>query len=258
MINFIQNSNDGFPKGFERSLNEKVYGFKIVQDPYPVRAGVFSKRFELRPGDCSSDEIWNDCETDRSRIEFKSIDKILIGDDKWIAWSVFLDDSFQDISPAKTTLGQITQPGGPVGEAGGFISMPPLIQFNIDHGQYVLVHHDLSGDKNNIKDDTKKFKLIDLQDMIGKWTDIVLHIRFEKETGYLEVFINGVSQVTIKGNLIRVEPKNFAFKYGIYNSFLSRYKNQIPTHIVYFDEIRTGKTRESVDLRYNPDLLPVD
>lgn len=262
MINFIQHEKDGFPNGFERTLNDKIYGCSVVQPPYPVRAGFFSKRFELRSGDCGKDENWNDCETDRSRIEFISKNKMQMGDERWFAWSIYLDKSFQDVSPTKTTLGQITQHGGPIGKAGGFLSVPPLVQYEIIDEKFFLVYHDLSGDRKNVKDNAKKFYLTNLQDMKEKWTDIVLHIRFEIEQGYLESFINGESRVVIEKDFIKFEPKKFGFKYGIYNSFISRYKEKfgknLPTQIVYFDEVRTGLTRESVDLRFNPSLEPVD
>lgn len=262
MINFIQNSKDGFTGGFKRSLNDKIYGFTIVKSPYPVRDGIFSKRFELRSDDCGFDDFWNDCETDRSRIEFISNKKMRIGDERWFAWSIYLDKSFQDVSPTKTALGQIIQVGGPIGKAGGILSIPPLIQYEIKDGQFILVHHDLVGDKNNVKNNTKRFDLISLEDMIDQWTDIVLHIKFKKEDGYLETFINGTSRAIIDKDLIRIEPEIFRFKYGIYNAFVSRYKEKfqkdLPTQIVYFDEVRTGLSRESVDLRFNPDLEPVD
>ena len=47
------------------------HGCQIVSasDGYPTRDGNYSLRFEVRDGDCNSNEGWNDCKTDRSRHE---------------------------------------------------------------------------------------------------------------------------------------------------------------------------------------------
>lgn len=252
--------NSGF-LGFRKSLSDTEYGYKVVTSPHPIRAGINSIRFELRDGDCGSQHNWSDCENDRSRVEIISKKEFLLGENKWFAWSIYIDESYEDVYPTKTTLGQIVQYEGPSGIAGGYPSYPPLIQFEIVNGNYVLTHHELTGDKDNIIDQTKNFKLISLSEMKGAWIDFVMHIKFEKD-GLLEFFVNGEHQLIIDKNLMHFEPEKFYFKFGIYNAFVSRYKNKfgkkLPTQIVYFDEVRTGDNRESVDLRYNPNLLPVD
>ena len=56
-------------------------------------------------------------------------------------------------------------------------------------------------------------------------------------------------------------PKETYFKYGIYRSFVSRYKNihgKMPTQIVFYDEVRRGRSIEEVDRNINPKLKPVD
>ena len=60
---------------------------------------------------------------------------------------------------------------------------------------------------------------------------------------------------------INFKPKSTYFKYGIYRSFVSRYKGlhgEIPTQIVYYDEVRRGTSIEDVDRNINPKLKPVD
>lgn len=258
-INFIENREFN---GFRRSLNNKNHGFKLVKKPHPVRAGELSQRFELRSGDCGEDHRWSDCDNDRSRIEFISNQGFAMGEEKWIAWSIFLDRTFEDVSPTKTTLGQIPQHDGPSGTAGGFPSTPPLIQFEIMNGDYVLVYHDLTGNRRNVVDNIKIFKLISLSEMINRWVDVILHIKFEKKEGFLEVFVNGTKCASIDKNLVRFKPKKFYFKYGIYNAFVSRYEKKfeksLPTQIVYYDEVRVGNKREDVDLSINPNLSPID
>ena len=56
------------------------------------------------------------------------------------------------------------------------------------------------------------------------------------------------------------------FKYGIYRSFISKYKQEkmfgtddtLPTQIVFYDEVRRGNSIEEVDFNINPKLIPID
>ena len=58
-------------------------------------------------------------------------------------------------------------------------------------------------------------------------------------------------------------PKDTYFKYGIYRSFISKYKkmkktNELPTQVVFYDEIRRGTSIEQVDINQNKKLKPID
>jgi hypothetical protein len=87
---------------------------------------------------------------------------------------------------------------------------------------------------------------------------VVVHFRPTKENGILEIYINGKLERTIDNPMI-IRPDNFYLKYGIYRSFVTReHPNVMPTQIVYFDEVRMGKTRMEVDAQLNPELKPVD
>ena len=87
----------------------KDHGFQIVDknDGHPVRAGNHSMRFELRDGDCNDPaQGWNDCNNDRERFEISGRD-MFAGEQGWYAWSVFLPNNFVDISnPGLLDLGQ--------------------------------------------------------------------------------------------------------------------------------------------------------
>ena len=58
------------------------------------------------------------------------------------------------------------------------------------------------------------------------------------------------------------KPKEIYFKHGIYRSFISKYKERknsnMPTQIVFYDEVRRGNSIEKVDVNINPKLKPVD
>ena len=250
----------GSIEGFKRSLNVKPYAFEQISTP--VRAGFRAQKIEVRPGDCSKNTDWNDCTTDRERMEFSSDEKFMMGEERWIAWSLYIPKSFIDTTPVRTSLGQIHQINGPSGKIAKMHSIPPLLQFDIINGEYVLRHHVLHGEFKNIVDETINYPLIPVEALRGAWTDIVLHIYFGKKNGTATVYVNGEVKAKISKNLVSFSPSSFYFKYGVYRSFVSRYKMQkgktIPTQIVYFDEVRIGKERKDVDLRINKQLKAKD
>ena len=52
------------------------------------------------------------------------------------------------------------------------------------------------------------------------------------------------------------------FKHGIYRNLISKYKElknrKMPTQVVFYDEVRRGKSIKKVDININPKLKPVD
>ena len=77
----------------------------------------------------------------------------------------------------------------------------------------------------------------------------------------MDAWVNGDKKVEVLESPIRFIPEKTYFKYGIYRSFVSRYKKfygKIPTQIVYYDEVRRGRSIEEVDRNINPKLKPVD
>ena len=75
--------------------------------------------------------------------------------------------------------------------------------------------------------------------------------------------MNGRKKFRINENPIYFIPEDTYFKYGIYRSFISRYKkmkktNALPTQVVYYDEIRRGNSIEEVDFNINPQLKVID
>ncbi len=78
--------------------NFKTYGHKSVSiKDHPVRSGDSSRRFEVRAGDCSWTEGWNDCENDRERHELKS--STFSDGEYWFNWSLYLPENFPVIFP---------------------------------------------------------------------------------------------------------------------------------------------------------------
>ena len=204
---------------------------------------------------------WNDCESDRERFEFSSRPRQKPEGKQCYFYSIKLSPEFIDLHPTNTDLGQVHQRGGPEGKAGGLKSFPPLIQIGAKKGKLVFKWHRLSGDPNNVKDVTVDKTLAYLKDMKSKWTDISFCLDYEGSK--IEAWVNGRKKFRINENPIYFIPEDTYFKYGIYRSFISRYKkmkktNALPTQVVFYDEIRRGNSIEQVDINRNKKLKPID
>lgn len=233
------------PKGnfrrFKRSLNTTSYGYRVVAAPHPVRAGGWSERFEVRPGDCGVGPSWSDCDNDRERSELsESKPRSNVGEEYWYGWSIYVPKDYPNIWPTKTALGQFHQVAA---------KAPPVMFQNFEGGYWL--------DFNQLELIRKQ--LIPEKEFRGRWHDIVVHVKWccprkvwtKNVDGFFKVWVNGKLKIDFKGAVTRYY-RQIYFKYGVYRSFISRYKNKcntdkVPTQIVYYDEVRKGNSREDVD-----------
>ena len=223
-------SGDVYSKSLKKGF--KKYGYKIVnkKDGHPVGAGEKSIRFELRNGDCGEDPgKWSDCKNDRQRHE-------LSGDrfrgKAWYAYSIYLPNNFKTVYPVKSAMAQFHQKG----------SWPTLMFQFTDMGYYA--DRQLGYQTQEMK------KLLDVKDMIGKWNDILIHINStSKDSGFYKIWVNGNLKYEYNGAI--TGGKENYFKFGIYQTKVSVWPmyhpdTPYPTQVVYYDEIRAGKSRQAV------------
>ena len=86
---------------------KKPWSINDVTAPEPVRAGKKATRFELRHGDCGGDGMWNDCDNDRGRVEkIVTNDFDRVGQESWYGFSIYVPDQLKDLDPARTDLFQ--------------------------------------------------------------------------------------------------------------------------------------------------------
>lgn len=254
-------SQSGFKRHMFYNMPKKPYSYQYIKDKSAARAGKAYQRFELRDGDCfpPQDGGWNDCKMDRERFEFSSRPRQQPEGKQCYGYSIMLDENFQSVHPTNTDLGQVHQRGGPKGTAGGLKSFPPLIQIGAKYDRLIFGWHELTGDENNITDIKQEYFLANISDMKGVWTDLSFCLDFGNKR--MDAWVNGEKKVEILRSPINFTPDSIYFKYGIYRSFISRYKNRngtMPTQIVYYDEVRRGTSVEKVDIYINPKLKPVD
>lgn len=254
-------SHSGFQKHSFFNMPKKKHSHDYIKEQSKARAGTFYQRFELRNGDCfpSPDGGWNDCKNDRERFELSSRPRQSPSDKHCYGYSLMVDENFKSLGSVRTTLGQVHQKGGPKGTAGGFKSFPPLIQIQAKYNHLIFGWHELTGDENNITDKQREFQLANISDMKGIWTDISFCLDFTNKR--IDAWVNGEKKVEVLRSPINFKPEAIYFKYGIYRSFISKFKERngdLPTQIVFFDEVRYGKSAEDVDRNINPKLKPVD
>ena len=254
-------SHSGFEKHSFYNMPKKQHSYEYIKEKSAARAGSFYQRFELREGDCfpSPDGGWNDCKTDRERFEFSSRPRQKPMGKQCYGYSLMLDENFQPVHPTNTDLGQVHQKGGPKGTAGGLKSFPPLIQIGAKNNDLYFGWHKLTGNANSVIDRRIDYNLAKISEMKDVWTDISFCLDFENKK--MKAWVNGKKKVEINQSPINFTPEKIYFKYGIYRSFISRYKSihgKMPTQIVFYDEIRRGTSIEDVDRNINPKLKPVD
>ena len=249
--------------GFKFHMNymgHNDYNFKYIKDKTKARAGKYYQRFEVRDGDCFGNDGWNDCKTNRERVEFSGKPSQRPKNIKCYGYSLMLSKDFIDVHPTNTDLGQVHQKGGPSGTAGGLPSYPPLIQIGARQGYLFFNWHELSGSAKNVIDKSRYHTLKPLKEMKEVWTDISFCLDFKNKR--MDAWVDGIKKVEILKSPIFFKPKEIYFKHGIYRSFISRYKqrndDKMPTQIVFYDEVRRGNSIEKVDVNINPKLKPVD
>jgi hypothetical protein len=168
-----------------------------------------------------------------------------------------LDENFTLGSFNQTALAQIQQKGGPTGFMEGFKSNPGVLMFHAQEGYYDFDWLYLHGSRTDIKQTDLKFRLLSLNDMKGKWTDISFCLDFAKNN--MSLWVNGKRKFNINQPPTGLHlPEAIFFKYGIYRSFGSKHSGSVPTQIVYYDEIRRGSSIEEVDFNINPSLKAID
>ncbi len=217
---------------FQRSLNSMDYGYLTVEDPTGSSPSKIVERFEVKPGDCEADMHWSDCDNDRERSELTERGgRNWAGSTFWYRWYMYVPEGYINIYPTKVALGQFHQEKG-----------QPVFMFQNYKGGLFL---------DDQKRDSKYYKLIDEKDLRGKWHKIVVNAHWsQKKDGFFKVWVNDELMVEIKNKTMTEEYSYF--KYGVYRSFMTRYKKAtgqqaVPGQIVYYTGVKKSETKEGLN-----------
>lgn len=216
---------------FVRSLpiGAPLHGVGTAHTPLPVRTGASSLRFEVRPGDCSrAKHGWDDCKKDRERTELKQTGYQHHGETWWYGFSLLVPQGHKNIWPAKLSFAQFHQEGA-----------KPVVMFQNHKGGLWLDIHDA-------RRTIKLIKLIPQSQLAGRWHDVVLQIRWSRESdGFIRAWVGGRKVASFEGATMSAE--QVYFKFGLYRSHLKRNKEaQNVRHRAYFDRLVRGKSLKDV------------
>ena len=263
----------GYKKGwtFTNNFDHKTrltpdYAFKIVNKSkgHPVRSGEQSIRFELRRGDCGkSPGGYDDC-TIWNKNNGMSSERHELGSENffkgtlWHTYSIFLKDPFPIKGHGYEHIS--------LGQMHGFPNSNPSFKWDVDEGTYQIRRRtachlkEFLKQTGSAKSGEDSFKcdinmagnyfgnLISEEDLIGKWHDIILNVKWTtKQDGYFKQWINGKLVYHYKGNTSKPKGSVNRFKFGIYrgNTYDTPKES---THIVYYDEIHLAKKCEKLGL----------
>ena len=236
----------GFGNEYKKSLgnNFKKHGVCIVEKSqgHPTRLGQQSLRFEVKPGDCGYSDfqgkiLHSDCKKDRERHELSG--RRHNDGEYWYSWSIFLPDDFINIFPTKLAMGQFHQ----ADESGGHVVW--MLQ-NSGGGYHI---------DNQVNGYTRyEMEVLESKDMIGKWNDIIINSKWTHlKDGYFRLWVNGKLLLNHSGPT-KTKGRKVYHKFGIYRSFMKRFKkynntDKVPGQVVYFDEVRTSKSCNKLKLK---------
>ena len=219
--------------------HKKKYSLTLAnsKDGHPVRSGKKSYRFEVRLGDCGKDSGHDDCKKDRQRTELQFKKHQMGKKDHWYSASIYLPEDYQSVAPVRTTFAQLYEKG-----------WKPILMVTDRSGEWLEVGRMWSGEYVEMK------KAIRINDMRGKWTDILINARYSREeNGFMKVWINNkliLNAENIK-NITPYTKRGVGLDFGIYQTFVSGWKREhgdkpYPNMVVYFDEVNLGSTKEKV------------
>ena len=263
----------GYKKGwtFTNNFDHKTrltpdYAFKIVNKSkgHPVRSGEQSIRFELRRGDCGkSPGGYDDC-TIWNKNNGMSSERHELGSENffkgtlWHTYSIFLKDPFPIKGHGYEHIS--------LGQMHGFPNSNPSFKWDVDEETYQIRRRTACHLKEflkktgSAKSGGDSFKcsidmagnhfenLISKEDLIGRWHDIILNIKWTtKQDGYFKQWINGKLVYHYKGNTSKPKGSVNRFKFGIYRGNTYNTPKE-STHIVYYDEIHLAKKCEKLGL----------
>ena len=248
----------------------------------PARNGELSQRFELRNGDCTTNQPPGDshpndwgCHNHRERAEVMHT-QWRPGQDKWIGFSVRVDDEWTkakrghctsvfQIKQTENNVYQGNKPGTNSGDYSGghYIGGHAVMMGQICGGKFGirLSWIGFKDSKYNGWERTERIDFGNIDNISGGWNDIVMRwdtSDYRNGNSKLEFYMNGKKVGEWENITNNFFPDIYTFKYGMYRSYMKANNGpnfKIGTQVVYFDEVRTGRSFDAV----NPaDNRPLD
>jgi hypothetical protein len=214
---------------YESQSHAKPWSYKEVTDTTEaIRKGWKAQRFEVRPGDCYGTDCLRTPVYERN--EFAQVaGENKEGDEYWYAWSFYVPSNIPQAG--WVFLGQFQQHS----------NYDPIWMFLKNGGGPLCAMFNPTA--TNMWHCRPEHVLVENYEFTGKWHDIVVHAKWTQDsTGFTKIYVNGQLKVDYRGYTRTSGNSDIYFKYGIYRMASQQ------TSVVYYDEVRRGKTRQEVDI----------
>ncbi|MCG8403674.1 MAG: polysaccharide lyase [Phycisphaerales bacterium] len=219
----------GFTAETTHPLNQKNHGCLVVtaDEGFPVIAGSQSLRFEVRPGDCSGNDGFDDCANDRSRHEIQEREGTFSGEATTYEANLFVPSQpkFKPRGNNLMFLSQLTISDG------DYFGTLVFLEVN-DHQNLLLrTHQGFSWDIDQ--------QILVATDIFDRW----INFRYEvipspNSGGSLRVYVDDQLVLDESRPTIPSENGVLAFRAGIYNAFVSEADETFDNQILFVDEMK--------------------
>lgn len=207
---------------------------------YPTRSGPTALAFQVAPGQCAGNRNFDDCGNDRERSEIVDRNRIATGQEYWYAFSFLIPAGVPALDPANTILAQWQDTKG---------SGEITLGLNYYRSGIELTQDDprtSQADSANPPRPMVIKTVVPGNSTQGRWHDVLVQAVWSAGgDGLVQVWINGRQVHSHRGaNLNRDAAPSF--KFGLYRSALQRLPGAAPRQVVFFDDVRVGRSRAEV------------
>ena len=256
---------------WNQDMPENDWAFNLT-NIVPARSGELSQRIELRNGDCTVKRIpgnnhpydWGCHNGNRERAEVMHT-QWSPGKDMWIGFSVMIPNewvksqrghctSIFQIKQTENNVYQGNKPGTKSGDYSGghYIGGHAVMHGNIcgDKAGVVINHTGFTDSKFNGWSKPEEIKFANINNLRGKWIDVVLHwdtSNYRKGESTFEIYLNGEFSGRWENITNNFFPDVYTFKYGLYRGYMSNHGVTSTTQVLYYDELRTGRSFDAVN-----------
>jgi hypothetical protein len=96
-----------------------------------------------------------------------------------------------------------------------------------------------------------------LSNIEGDWTDIMMRwdtSDYRNGNSKLEIYVNGKKAGEWANITSNFFPDLYTFKYGMYRSYMTQWNVTSDTQVIYYDEVRVGRSFDAVNPATNSAL----
>ena len=227
--------------GYGKAIPEKFHHLNSPKAINPVSVSNFSIignksiRFESNNGECWQEPKWSDCENDRERTELYYKKKPW-KKNRWYRFYIYLPKDYNSIAPAKMSLIQWKR------------HKPSKVLVMFQH-----THAGLTFNRNGDSFKDSHVVLKANEELLGNWTEIIFNTNWhpKSDKGHMKVWIDGNLKVDFKGASNTKKGKELSLRYGLYSSFMSRFKTvfdtqTMPQRVIFFDGVKEETSCEKL------------